>query len=112
MDSDGIVFVTAVYWHDMTEQMKIFLDRLRKCETAHNHFLADKRCFLIACAGGTGLGATQCLVQLEEVLRHMKMRAYDRLPVIRFNREYLLPALTAAGETYAQRLETGFDMQY
>lgn len=112
IEADGIAFVTAVYWHDMTECMKAFLDRLRRCETAHNGYLAGKRCFLIACAGGTGLGSTQCLIHLEEILQHMEMRAYDRVPAIRFNRDYMLPALTQAGELYAIRLKDGFDMQY
>lgn len=111
-NADGIVFVTAVYWHDMTECMKAFIDRLRRCETAHNGYLAGKRCFLIACAGGTGLGATQCLIHMEEALQHMNMRAYDRIPVIRFNKDYILPALKQAGEIYAIRLKDGFDMQY
>lgn len=82
-NADGIVFVTAVYWHDMTECMKAFLDRLRRCETAHNGYLVGKRCFLIACAGGTGRGVTQCLIHMEEALEHMKMRAYDRIPADR-----------------------------
>lgn len=29
--ADGIVFISAVYWHDITEYMKAFLDRLRRC---------------------------------------------------------------------------------
>ena len=42
----------------------------------------------------------------------MGMRAYDRIPVVRYNRDYMIPALEAAGETYADRLENGFDMYY
>lgn len=112
VQADGIVLVSAVYWHDITECMKAFLDRLRRCETAHNHFLSGKRCILIACAGGTGLGAIVCLHNMEETLKHMGMRAYDRIPVIRYNKEYMLPALVAAGEMYAERIVSGFDMQY
>lgn len=112
VEADGIAWFTAVYWHDVTECMKAFLDRLRRCETARNHFLSGKRCFLAACAGGTGLGAIECLHSLEETLKHMGMRAYDRIPVIRYNRTYILPALETAGELYAERTEKGFDMQY
>ncbi len=111
-DSDGIVVATAVYWSDMTECMKAFIDRLRRCEATKNHFLADKRCILIACAGGTGRGTLECLHQMEQALTHMNMRAYDRIPVIRYNAEYQIPALEKAGEVYAKRLETGFDMYY
>lgn len=67
---------------------------------------------LAACAGGTGRGTLECLTQLERGLTHMGMRAYDRIPVVRFNRDYMLPALREAGKIYAERLETGFDMYY
>lgn len=111
-ESDGIVFVSAVYWSDMTEQMKAFIDRLRRCEATKNHFLADKRCILVACAGGTGRGTLECLHQMEMALTHMGMRAFDRIPVIRYNSEYVLPALEKAGETYVDKLTNGFDMYY
>ena len=112
VEADGIVFVSAVYWSDMTECMKAFIDRLRRIEATKNHFLAEKRCLLVACAGGTGRGTLECLKQLELALTHMNMRAYDRIPVIRYNAEYMLPTLEKAGELYADRLENGFDMYY
>ncbi|MBO6011515.1 MAG: flavodoxin family protein [Oscillospiraceae bacterium] len=111
-EADGIVFVSAVYWWEMTECFKAFFDRLRRCEGMKNHFLADKRCVIIACAGGTGRGVTDCLQQFEQGLTHMRMRVYDRIPVERYNKDYMLPALRPAGRTYAERLETGFDMYY
>ncbi len=111
-DADGIVWISAVYWSELTEAFKAFFDRLRRCDAAHNHFLAEKRCVLIACAGGTGRGTLECLNQMERGLTHMGMRAYDRIPVIRYNRDYMLPALYEAGKTYAERLENGFDMYY
>lgn len=111
-EADGIVWISAVYWSDMTECFKAFFDRLRRCDATHNHFLTEKRCLLIACAGGTGRGTLECLTQLERGLTHMGMRAYDRIPVIRYNKSYILPALYEAGRTYAERLETGFDMYY
>ena len=110
--ADGIAWISAVYWSDMTECFKAFFDRLRRCDAAHNRFLEQKRCVLIACAGGTGRGALECLIQLERGLTHMGMRAYDRIPVVRYNRDYILPALYEAGKTYVERLENGFDMYY
>ena len=111
-EADGIVWVSAVYWSDMTECFKAFFDRLRRCDATKNHALAEKRCVLIACAGGTGRGTLECLTQLERGLTHMGMRAYDRIPVVRYNRDYMLPALFEAGKTYVDRLENGFNMYY
>lgn len=103
--ADGIVFVTPVYWHDLAENLKSLLDRLRRCETAHNHILAGKQCLIVACAGGTGLGAIECLHSLEQTLSHMRMPVVDRLPVIRFNKAYMLPALHQAGAAFAESLK-------
>lgn len=111
-EADGIVWISAVYWSDMTEQFKAFFDRLRRCDAMYNHFLADKRCVLIACAGGTGRGSIECLTQFERGLGHMGMRVYDRISVVRYNKGYILPALPAAGRAYADALEKGFDMYY
>ena len=111
-EADGIVWISAVYWSDMTECFKAFFDRLRRCDATRNHFLTEKRCVLIACAGGTGRGTLECLTQMERGLTHMGMRAYDRIPVVRYNRDYILPALYEAGKVYAERLENGFDMYY
>lgn len=104
--ADGIVWITPVYWHDLAECLKSFLDRLRRCETGYNHLLQNKKCLLVACAGGTGLGAIECLHNMEETLRHMGMVCVDRLPVIRFNRAYMLPALIGAGQAFGSELTT------
>ena len=111
-EADGIVWISAVYWSDMTECFKAFFDRLRRCDATCNHSLAEKRCVLVACAGGTGRGTLECLTQLERGLTHMGMRVYDRIPVVRYNRDYILPAIVQAGKVYAERLATGFDMGY
>ena len=111
-EADGIVWISAVYWSDMTECFKAFFDRLRRCDAVFNHSLAEKRCVLAACAGGTGRGTLECLQQMERGLTHMGMRAYDRIPVVRYNQDYILPALYEAGKIYADRLENGFDMYY
>ena len=58
------------------------------------------------------MGAVECLHNMEEALKHMGMRAYDRVPVIRFNKDYMLPALREAGRLYSRRLVDGFDMKY
>ena len=111
-EADGIVWISAVYWSDRTDCLKAFFDRLRRCDAMYNRSLAEKRCVLIACAGGTGRGTLECLTQLERGLTHMGMRVYDRISIGRYIREYILPALVEAGKTYADRLENGFDMYY
>lgn len=101
---EGVVWITPVYWHDLAENLKAFLDRLRRCETGHNHLLKDRKCLLVACAGGTGRGATKALVHFEETLNHMGMIAVDRLPITQFSRGYMLPAVRQAGQSFAKSL--------
>ena len=62
--------------------------------------------------GGTGRGTIECLGNMELALTHMGMRAYDRIPVNRYNMPYMIPALEEAGATYVERLVNGFDMYY
>lgn len=107
--AEGIVLVTPVYWHDLSENLKCLLDRVRRCETGHNHFLRGKPCLLTACAGGSGRGAVECLRRMEETTSHLGMTALERLPVTRFNRSYMLTALCGAGEAFALWLQRGKD---
>lgn len=100
--ADAIVLVTPVYWHDPSENLKALLDRLRRCEPFRNHYLKGKRCLLVACAGGSGKGAISCLYNMEYTLGHMEMIALDRIPVTRFNRDYIVPALFDAGKKFAE----------
>ena len=102
--ADAIVFVTAVYWHDMTEYMKALLDRIRRCDAVHNGFLKEKECLLAACAGGTGIDAVECLHSIEETIGYMGMKVCDRIPVNRYNKEYMLDTLEKAGETFARHI--------
>src|SRR5664280_1744764 len=32
--ADGYIIITPVYWHDMSESLKVFTDRLRRCEAS------------------------------------------------------------------------------
>lgn len=34
VSAEAIVWITPVYWHDLAENLKAFLDRLRRCERA------------------------------------------------------------------------------
>lgn len=105
IDCDALVLISPVYWHDISENMKALVDRMRRCDPFTNHALVGKKCMLVACAGGTGNGAISCLRKMEAFASHLKMQPLERIPVIRFNREYMLPALRGAGEMFARHHE-------
>lgn len=103
-EADALVFATPVYWHDLSESAKIFLDRLRRCET-FNDFktFAGKKTIGIASAGGSGRGAVRALYNLEDYLRRLGFEIFDLVPVTRFSKDHKLEMLEKAG----RRLVTG-----
>ena len=42
----------------------------------------------------------------------MGMRAYDRIPTMRYDRDCMLPTLKDTGRVCAESLENGFDRYY
>ncbi len=101
IESDGVVLVTPVYYGEMSEPMKAFLDRVRRCEGKSGR-LGGKKCIVIACAGGSGNGAADCLVQMDRYCKNVGMEVCDRLPVIRFNKKYMYNACYEAGKALAE----------
>jgi multimeric flavodoxin WrbA len=80
LKADAFVFVTPVYWGDLSESMKNFTDRLRRCEAlkGDQSGFYQKPVMMVAAAGGSGNGMITCLVSLE------LDRAYTRASGISF----------------------------
>ena len=99
-EADALVFTTPVYWHDLSESAKTFLDRMRRIETHHGFKrYSDKPYLGIACAGGSGNGASRALYLLEEYLKRIGFKNYDLVTVTQANRAHKLPMLEEAGKT-------------
>ena len=96
--ADLVILNTPVYWGDMTEIMKAFFDRFRRCEAfkGAKSALADKNVLLIASPGGSGNGLISCLEQMERLCRHLSAKIYDFVGVNRWNKEYKLAAIKEA----------------
>jgi len=96
--SDALIFATPVYWHDLSESAKIFLDRLRRCETGRDFkTFTGKKTIGIASAGGSGRGAVRALYNLEDYLRRLGFNIFDLVPVTRFSKDHKLEMLEKAG---------------
>lgn len=102
--ADMIILNTPVYWGDMTEVMKAFFDRFRRCEAfkGNESALADKSVLLVASPGGSGNGMISCLEQMERLCRHLGGRIYDFIGVNRWNKEYKLTAIREAAASMAR----------
>lgn len=101
--ADGLVLATPVYYSDLSESLRAFLDRFRRVSGAPERKLDGKPAVLIAAAGGSGGGATRCLVQLEHSLAPLKVFVLDAIGVARRNRDYKGQAARLAGAALAAR---------
>ena len=101
--SDALIFATPVYWHDLSESAKIFLDRLRRCETGRGFkTFTGKKAIGIASAGGSGRGAVRALYNLEDYLRRLGFDIFDLVSVTRFSKDHKLEMLERAGKRLAK----------
>jgi multimeric flavodoxin WrbA len=87
-----------VYFGDLSESAKIFLDRLRRCEAfSELGTFSGKKVMGIASAGGSGRGAVRALLHLEDYLRRLGFDIFDLVPVTRLSKEHKMKMLEDAG---------------
>jgi len=100
MAADAIIAATPVYYSDLSESLRAFLDRLRRtCKQETSPFsLAGKTVIGLCVAGGGGYGAPACCVSLEKVLSTCGLDVVDMIPVRRQNLESKLERLKLAGQ--------------
>ena len=107
--ADAAAFASPVYFSDLSESLRAFLDRLRRI-TRHEAGLEgikDKRAVGICVAGGGGGGAPACLVSLEKVLATCGFDVVDLVPVRRQNLEMKTEVLQITGRWLAHSLTAG-----
>jgi len=102
-DARAVVFATPVYFSDLSESMRAFLDRLRRTciHEKGKHGIIGKPAVGICVAGGGGGGANECSVSLERVLRTCGFIVTDIVPVRRQNLEMKENLLESAGRWLA-----------
>lgn len=106
-EADAYIIITPVYWGDMSESLKAFTDRLRRCEASNGEKsnLFNKPFICVAAPGGTGNGSISCLASLERFVDNVKGIKYDLIGVTRRNREYKLTTIKEAAKSMAESLK-------
>lgn len=85
-DFDSYVFVTPVYFHEMSESAKTFFDRLKRCDAFNNNSrIKKKKIICIACAGGSGSGTEETLKSFDTLNYFLKTEMVGRIPVTKYN---------------------------
>ena len=87
-DFEAYVFITPVYFHEMSESAKTFFDRLKRCDAFNNDSkIKGKKIVCIACAGGSGSGTEETLNAFDTLNYFLKTEMVGRIPITRFNFE-------------------------
>ena len=86
--ADAVVIATPVYWWEVSEALKSFMDRFRRCNFGTNGRMSGKQVLLVASAGGTGNGIVGCFKQLESFCQHTSAVVFDFIAINRWNNDY------------------------
>ena len=99
-ESDLTVFATPVYFGDLSESMKSFLDRLRRiCMNEDGQMgINDKNAIGICVAGGGGGGSHECILNLGKILSRCGFNVRDVIPVRRQNADLKANILKRTGK--------------
>jgi multimeric flavodoxin WrbA len=105
--SDAVVFATPVYFGDLSESMRGFLDRLRRTRFMFGppsgpgmppRQSVTTPAVGLCYAGGSGNGTVSCAFNLEKILQTCGFDVVDMIPVRRQNMDMKLPHLEHVGE--------------
>ena len=98
--ADAVAFVTPVYFSDLSESMRAFLDRLRRiCMHEEGKAgITGKPAVGICVAGGGGGGAPTCAVSMEKVVSRCGFDVVDMVAVRRQNQDLKREVLKATGK--------------
>lgn len=103
LEADAWVLVTPVYYGDLSESVKAFTDRLRRCNAgAKGAGLAEKPVIGVAAAGGSGRGTATCLGSLDRLFSHISADIADLITVTRRSAAYKREAVRAAARAMTQ----------
>jgi len=105
--ADQLCLITPVYWGEMAEGLKCFLDRLRRCEFGQNGALTGKQVLIVASPGGSGNAALTCMEQMDRFLRHTGAVIFDYVGINRWNNDYKRQAAYAAARAMAEGRKAG-----
>jgi len=108
-DAEAAVFATPVYFGDLSESIRAFLDRMRRVSRhdAGKVGLEGKLAVGVCVAGGGGGGGPACAVSLEKVLRTTGFDVVDMVPARRQNLDLKVTLLRTTGKWLAGQVTSG-----
>jgi multimeric flavodoxin WrbA len=101
--SDVVVFANPVYFADLSEIMRSFLDRVRRIGFRRAPPMKDIPAVGLCLSGGRGGGGPACAANLDRILQICGFDIVDMMLVRRQNLDIKLPILERTGEWLATR---------
>lgn len=116
-EADAVAFISPVYWEEVSEGLKSFLDRFRRCESSgffsqRKAALTGKPVLLVASAGGSGLDMIEPLKEMERFVHHTGGLVFDAIGINRWNQAYKGDAICAASKAMAEGVKIGETREY
>ena len=116
-EADAVAFISPVYWEEVSEGLKGFMDRFRRCESSmffnpRQAALTNKPVLLVASAGGSGMDMLEPLMQMERFARHTGARVFDEIGINRWNQSYKGQAIYRAARAMAEGHAVGETIPY
>jgi len=114
--ADAVVFASPVYFTDLSESLRAFLERLRRVKgppkPLPGGILWAARpgatpAVGLCLAGSGGGGAVNCCLILEKIMQECGFDVVDMIPVRRQNLEFKLPLLQLTGEWLVTKPASG-----
>ncbi len=85
---DAYIYITPVYFWEMSESAKTFFDRLKRCDAFNdNSKIKGKKIICMACAGGSGNGTEETLKSFDILDHFLKTELIGRIPITKFTFE-------------------------
>ena len=107
-EADAVILATPVYFHDLSESMRAFLDRLRRiCVNEAGDEGVDGKPAIGLCVAGLGGGGPASCVSLERAMGWCGFDVVDLIPVRRQNLDAKLGRLRLAGAWLATGPSSG-----
>ena len=115
--ADAVALISPVYWEEVSEGLKSFIDRFRRCESSgifnqRQAALTGKPMLLIASAGGSGMDMLEPLMQMERFAHHTGARVFDEIGVNRWNQSYKGTAIYEAAKAMSAGVRVGDTRPY
>lgn len=115
--ADAVAFVSPVYWEEVSEGLKSFMDRFRRCESSmffapRKAALTGKPMLLVASAGGSGMDMLEPLMQMDRFAHHTGAKVFDEIGINRWNQRYKGRAIYEAARAMASGVEVGATVPY